>query len=332
MTRKNSFQSMIPGGWCKDPEKSKFLFRLYSIVPCSIARLTEYASGLSSRPNEDGVPIWIDLCEIHADDLTKVGMGQLHSDPETGEIICPTDIGHFSIPRSACFLLATPHEIDGVEFREADTLSRLDRMEALLSIHFGSNAVYRQVFEAIYDAQPGGPYTFFGDVMATLQPFDGPMMASENWRLFEEAISQKDAIRDATKKNRINRALEFYHSGKTSPDTAHGEKFFFYWTAFQIFCEAGGTMATNRQLQSIYKFSKKQVEDDLLWKGIVDLRNNFFHKGVQILLIKDAERYLQLLFLDLLRDELGLEPVRAAFSSQPKLDLRIFGGNAVEGA
>ncbi|WP_323785312.1 hypothetical protein [Thalassovita sp.] len=324
MEKKSSFHEMIPDGWCKDPDKSKFLFRLYSIVPCSIAQLTEFSSGQTSFPQDDGVPIWLGLCDLHADQLLSVETGQVHSDPETGTVILPNNVRNLNLPRSAYMLLATPHAIDGVEFKEPVTRSRLDRVEALLSIYFGSNAVYRQVFQAIFEAQPNGQYSLDGDVMAVIQSSNGPNMSPENWRLFEETSSRIDGVEDTEKKARIRRSLEFYQSGKASHDTALSEKFFFYWTAIQILCEGGGTMQTNRQLQSIYGFSKEQVEADLLWKGIVDLRNSFFHAGVKIELYKDAERYLQFLFLDLLRHELDLNPVGAALSSQSNLDLSLF--------
>ena len=160
--------------------------------------------------------------------------------------------------------------------------------------------------------------------MAVIQSSNGPNMSPENWLHFEETSARIDDVEDTEKKARIRRSLEFYQSGKASHDTALSEKFFFYWTAIQILCEGGGTMQTNRQLQSIYGFSKKQVEADLLWKGIVDLRNRFFHAGIKIELYKDAERYLQLLFLDLLRHELGLHPVGAALTSHSNLDLSLF--------
>lgn len=315
---------MIPGGWCEAPDKSKFILRLYSIVPCSIAQIKERSSGQSSFPTEDGVPVWLGLCELQANNLLRLGSGQVHSDPETGRIIVPTNVDSFDLPRSAYFLLATPHEIDGVSFEEADTLSRLDRLEALLSIHFGSNAVYRRVFQAIFEARPDGDYSVVGDEMAVIQPSDGPDMAPDNWWAFEEACSCIEALTDVARKERLRRALEFYHGGKSSPDTARGEKFFFYWTALRILGEGNRTLHTNSQLQVIYGFSKEEVEGKLLWKRIVELRNDFFYAGKKIHLYKDAERYLQLLILDLFRHELGLDPLRAALSAQPKLDLSIF--------
>ena len=89
-------------------------------------------------------------------------------------------------------------------------------------------------------------------------------------------------------------------------------------------------MATNSQLQSIYGFSKEEVEDLLLWKGVLNARNDFFHHGKKINLHKDAERYLQLLFLDLLHHQLGYAPVRAALNSKEHLDLRIFEKSSFE--
>ena len=186
---------MIPGGWCEAPDKSKFILRLYSIVPCSIAQIKERSSGQSSFPTEDGVPVWLGLCELQANNLLRLGSGQVHSDPETGRIIVPTNVDSFDLPRSAYFLLATPHEIDGVSFEEADTLSRLDRLEALLSIHFGSNAVYRRVFQAIFEARPDGDYSVVGDEMAVIQPSDGPDMAPDNPLMNTPIKGSKNTIR-----------------------------------------------------------------------------------------------------------------------------------------
>ena len=315
---------MIPSGWCEDPEKSKFLFRLYSVVPCSIVQIAEHSKGQTSLPTEDGVPIWLGLCELEADGLLRIGNGLVHSDPETGQINISTHVENFDLPHSAYFLLATPHEIDGKAFTEAETASRLNRAETQLSMHFGSNAVYRCVFEAIFETKAGGQYSVAGGVMAVVQSSDGPSMTSTNWSLLEEATSRIENLEDQMKKDRIRRALEFYHGGKTSPDTAHGEKFFFYWTALQILCEGKGTLATNVKFQKIYSFSKEEVEDKLFWKGILEARNDFFHTGKRVHLYKDAERYLQLMFLDLMRYELSLSAVHAALSAQPHLDLSLF--------
>ena len=220
-------------------------------------------------------------------------------------------------------MLATPRKIDGIDLNEAETLARLNRMEALLSAYFGSNTVYRKVFEAVFEAKTGGNYSITSDVFATIQQCDGPIMAADNWVYFEETVEQLEVLSDSDKKSRLRRALEFFHSGKSAVDTAVDEKFFFYWTSLQILCEGKGTMATNRKLQTIYNFSKDEVEEKLLWKDIVSARNDFHHTGKKIHLHKDAERYLQLLFLDLLRNELDLLPVGAALSSIETLDLAV---------
>lgn len=324
MKQATSFHAMIPDGWCEYPDQSKFLFRLYSIVPCSLERLGELFSEQSFMPTADGVPVWLGGCELKASNLLKLVTGTVHSNPDTGEIVIPTEADSFDLPRSAYLLLATPHQIDGTAFKEAETLARLDRVEALVSIYFGSNLVYKKVFEAVYEATPAGKYSVVGDEMAAIQSSNGPATGADKWELFQESCIRIEAFKDTEKKERINRALEFFHSAKSSPDKSKGEKFFFYWTSFQVLCEGKGTMATNSQLQSIYGFSKEEVEDLLLWKGVLNARNDFFHHGKKINLHKDAERYLQLLFLDLLHHQLGYAPVRAALNSKEHLDLRIF--------
>ncbi|WP_417725605.1 hypothetical protein [Salipiger sp.] len=321
---KVEFCDFAPSGWCENPEESKFLLRLYSIIPCPTSKIKEMFSGKTRMPTSDKIPVWLGGCEMEANKLLRAEWKQPYSNPETGQIVWPNHLSHIDLPLSSYLYLATPHEIDGIASSEVETENRLNRVEALLALYFGRNSVFKVVFSALIDAQKGGQYSVIGEVIANIQPCDGPEMLPENWEYFEETCQRIEVIGDSDTKDRIQRALELFHSGKTCPDTALTEKFVFYWTSIQVLCEGGGTMETNKRLQRIYGFTKNEVEERLLWRGVIRSRNDFYHRGKRISLHKDAERYMQFLFLDLLRDEIGLEPVGASLASIAALDLKIF--------
>ncbi len=319
------FTEIFPKDWCKKLEESEFLLRIYTIVPCSLEKLDKVFEGLKACIIDDDIPIWIGGGSIEASNLSSVNMGMIHSNPETGQIMMHSKAESIDLPLSSYLVMGCPLKIDGHDLGENETISRLNRVEALLSVYLGSNIVYKLVFEAFYEAQKGGKYSVVSDVLASIQSCDGPNASPQNWSFFEETAEKINALEDQNKKARIRRALEFYHSGKNTIDIGRDEKFFFYWTAIAVLCEGKGTKEVNLRLQTIYGFSKTQVEEDLLWKKIYLARNDFFYEGKNIHLHKDAERYMQLLFVDLLRHEIELQPIKVALSERDNLDLSVFG-------
>ncbi len=292
------------------------------MVSVAIKQLEHIFAPLKKPFIEDGIPIWIGGASINATGINSFENSFIYSDPETGTIILPTTLGTKELPLSAYLIMGCPLKIDGKELGEEKTISRLNRVEALLTAYLGSNTVYKLVFEAFYPAE-GDKYQIVSDVMASIQQCDGPSIADSNWRGVEDTFSEIESITNSHKKARIKRALEFFHSGKSTKDIGRDEKFFFYWTAITVLCEGKGTTDINNRLQKIYDFTFKEVEEKLRWKDILNARNFFFKQGKSIHLHKDAERYLQLLFLDLLRDELGLNPINAALSVIDVLDLEV---------
>ena len=317
-----NFADIFPKDWYQNPEESSFLLRIYTIVPVTIKQLEKKFSPLKKPFIEDGIPIWIEGASINAKGLNIFENNFIYSDPETGTIILPTVVGTKELPLSTYLIMGCPLKIDGKELGEDKTVSRLNRVEALLATYLGSNTVYKLVFEAFYPAL-GNEYQVVSDVYARIQQCDGPWMAEYNWRCVEDTFLQIESITNSDKKARIKRALEFFHSGKSARDIGRDEKFFFYWTAITVLCEGKGTADINARLQAIYGFSFKEVEEKLRWKDILKARNLFFKQGKSIHLHKDAERYLQLLFLDLLRHEIDLPQIKAALSQINKLDLDV---------
>src|SRR5262249_49650031 len=105
------------------------------------------------------------------------------------------------------------------------------------------------------------------------------------------------------KQARIRLSLELMNDAMRKYDG-----FFEYWTALEVLCD-GKTNAIKSRLQKIYGL-KNQQEAGIATglSTLAEWRHQYVHAGVRPNLSADVERYIQLLFLDLLRHEVGLKP------------------------
>jgi hypothetical protein len=103
------------------------------------------------------------------------------------------------------------------------------------------------------------------------------------------------------KSRRLMLALELIDAAMR---TGHG--FFEYWTALEVVV-AGKVNRMKSILSAIYGVrSHHEVGEQTGLNVLARWRHEYVHKGIRPPLTADIERYLQLLFLDLLRHELGL--------------------------
>lgn len=322
MSNGSNFQDLFPKNWYTKPEESFFWIRIYTMIPVAHSQITKIFSDVQFEINDNGHPVWFTGLGGIFSDLSDIESKILHSDPKTGSIIMPMETRKKNLPLSSYFILACPSIVDGEKLEENAIIQRLNRVEAILSAYLGNNFLHKLVFEAQWSALTGSnKHNVYGEAIATPQSCDGPFVSQDNWRMVQDTFTKINAISCADKKARIKRALEFYQSGKATKDIGAAEKFFFYWTAITVLCGGEGTMDINRRFQKIYGMTQQEVETHLRWKDVLNLRNNFFKQGKSINFHKEIERYLQFLFLDLLRHEIGLSPINASLNSVSKLDL-----------
>ncbi len=78
-----------------------------------------------------------------------------------------------------------------------------------------------------------------------------------------------------------------------------------YWTALEVLC--GKANQIRERLRRIYHLrSHREAGESTRFDALVKWRQQYVHKGIAPPLTQDVERYLQLMFVDLLRDELEL--------------------------
>ena len=100
-------------------------------------------------------------------------------------------------------------------------------------------------------------------------------------------------------RKRIERSLAIFRNAQHIE-----EGFIYYWVALETLC---GTDKLKSRLQICYKLSDTNAVEDSFKVGVMkELRNDLVHKGVPYDISGDVERFVQVMYLDLLRLELGL--------------------------
>jgi len=102
-----------------------------------------------------------------------------------------------------------------------------------------------------------------------------------------------------------------------------------YWTALEVLCGPAGKIRA--ALWKAYGFGRQHdVDDQLQFKVVRGWRHDLVHQGTVIGLSAEAERYLQYLFLDLIRHVLGLDHIGYAKILLDDLDLDLTGVQGIE--
>lgn len=82
--------------------------------------------------------------------------------------------------------------------------------------------------------------------------------------------------------------------------------FFEYWTALEVVCD-GKANRIKERLKQIYRLqSHKEAGEKTGLDVLAKWRGEYVHKGKRPIISADVERYIQLVFLDLLRAEIDV--------------------------
>lgn len=231
--------------------------------------------------------------------------------PRFNVFMCANDDGttqiefntqEFELKNSNYVLLSTPMRVDGKDGTETDAKKRLDITSSIFRAHMGKTFLRNIVFEGEVDAGEGR-YQCPTDAIKLPQMSEWPFIHDLNWEQIREIFDQLKRIPKDTAR-RVEMALEFY--GRA---LGGDEPFFNYWTALEILCN-GKAQRIRHRIMRCYKLkSLSHVDRETGFRHISSWRHDFFHKGVRPDLDADVERYMQLLFLDLLRYEIDLPTV-----------------------
>lgn len=203
------------------------------------------------------------------------------------------------LKKSNYVFTSTPMKVDGKDGNESDAKRRLDIVTGVIQVHMGTNFMCDIVFDAEVEAGVDRYHQPSSAVRIPKLP-EGPFVNKTNWEHIEQLIHNVQRLQPEIRA-RVMLALEFFSKG-----LQEGNSFFNYWTALEILCN-GKAQTIRERLKSCYSLKSLREVDDVTGFGhIARWRHAFFHKGIRPNLSADTERYIQLLFLDLLRQEIHL--------------------------
>jgi hypothetical protein len=297
--------ALAPGAWFTRRDDSTFWLRLYSMLltPQDEANkaLEEFmASVTKERPFISmGRPVAFS-CVTLGDLKVPVFTGQLYSD-ETGKLRMDVNVEQKALPKALHVALCTPLKVDGTPGNEGEAKATLASAAALLCVHVGQNALRELVFDGEVNAA-NGTFTHPGPPWKTPHPGEGPFFARQNGADVQEIAERIARLREP-RHGRIALALQLVDAGMRELSG-----FFEYWTALEVLCN-GKSGKIKSRLGKLYGIANHQEASDRAGFTVLERwRHDYIHHGKRPLLTAGIERHLQLLFLDLLRQDLELPP------------------------
>ncbi|MBN8827975.1 MAG: hypothetical protein J0H68_04650 [Sphingobacteriia bacterium] len=307
---KNNFNDLANINWFTKHDNSSYWLRIYSTLAMASNKVAEFFPYGMKELLYNDIPIKI--CYIFLDEemeLSILNQSFIFNSPDDGAMQLSLKTGKVLLPKSSYITFTCPYQIDGKKIEEKAIFSLLNQLEALFCLYIGNNAIHSLVFER--EICLNGTINFIGPYIDLLYEFDGPFTSMEYWK--ELCNSLENLYKAETEKaQRIELALDFIQ--KVKSDTNDITNFYLYWTAITIVTKDTSTLAINKTLQNIYGFAEKEVDIKLKWKWAVDTRNDIFKRGKNIKFYPHIRKYFQLLFLDLLRNELKLRPKKYLLS------------------
>jgi len=204
-----------------------------------------------------------------------------------------------ALKKSNFVFLSTPMTVDGQPGDEAVARQCLDVAASVMRLHTGANFMRDIVFDGEITAAEEKFVAPSAEIKMPQIP-EGPFLNDRNWEHIAE-ISESLAGLPADKRQRIELAVEYFNKAQQMPDVM-----FYYWTALEMLCGGRDNMI-RQKLKACYELEDVDVVDAATGFGFLSKwRYEFFFKGHRPELSADIQRYIQLLFLDLLRFELQL--------------------------
>jgi hypothetical protein len=194
---------------------------------------------------------------------------------------------------------------------ERNTSSRLRSVVALLRLVLGRNIAVEPLGDLTYTASTP-------NATATEPPFRPPSwdpppdLAPERFRLISELQAALDAL-DVELSNRVELSLQWYF--RASSEISGIDGFLMYWFALDVLAmprSSGRFVALERQLAQIYEVDLKEFRAQFRLNRLLGIRDDIVHEGHQPAVHIHALEYLGAVYWDLLLDNLGVAPRRAA--------------------
>ena len=314
--RRMQLGELAPERWFKDKKISTFWMRVYSclFIPHSEFEKTVLLALNNSDFNEN-----ISFRFLIMNGL-KIPTAEftMRTQPE-GMLLLDTEYKDKELKHVTYVFLLTPKNVDGLETEEHEVRKRLNIAAGVVRAHTGHNFMREILYEGEVHAGED-KFSSSSDAIKIPKPSEGPHFNAMNWEQSKEIHGAIWTV-PLEIRQRVLLSLDYFNRAFDELDS-----FFFYWVSLEILCN-GQSQAIKQKLKDALGLkSIKQVEETGF--GVVaKWRHEFFHNGIRPVILADVDRFIQLVYLDLLRFILKLPPACHTLSiiNAPGYDLSSIG-------
>ena len=309
--------------WYSKPEESKFWLRIYTLLGIKRDEISDKFEN-AVRDIHYLIPIRIRYGFIGEVEWPKWEQRLVGNDDGHPEILINQGTDKF--PGSTCIFISMPFISDGKTIGPDNITYALSVIHSLLVSHLGKNTLRDIIFNGSVSAHDG-QFSPLGTITNIPKPFDGPTVQDSLWVSFREIVESLEKCNDSVRE-RCQLSIEIFERGieEYSKDTRKSDAFLFYWIAMEILCGGEGRIET--ALQNAYRFKdREEVQTKLGTSAIRGWRNGMVHDGKRPPTNHYVERFMQLMFTDILRSKLELNSIGLAlsFSKSAGVDLSEIG-------
>lgn len=205
------------------------------------------------------------------------------------------------LPDAVYVLVSTPMcGTSGDAYKDASVL--MDGFVGMLRLVGGNNLLRQFVREAVVDVFSGKMKTLTESVPVPTE-IEGPFATAETWQQLKE-VTDAIAAADDPEGRRLMLATQLVERAFSSQGAL---KFFSYWVALEAAADTHSSGKIISLLAEAYEQSRAYVQNDLGFQHLWETRTAVFHRGEYYEAPSDVERYIQCLFLDVVRAKLGLD-------------------------
>lgn len=292
-------KDLAPESWFASRQDSTFVIRIYTCIgiPFDQVPILQVQLGGIPKPEEK----LLIILAVFGGLKHRQGQPFLYFSQDGIPVLGVNSTSN-ELPQSSYSIILAPKKIDGKDQPEGSLKHQLDFNVGILRAQFGSNFMRELVFEAECKAGTD-EYTVVSKPIRLPKIWEGPYISKQKWIEAGE-IRKALSSQKAEKSSRLKLGLEILRQAGDNE-----EQFFHYWSALEIVCN-GTAQAIRYKLKAVLKLRSFKDVDETGFGSLANWRHEFFHKGIRPPMSAEIERLFQVMFLDALREELGLTPLQ----------------------
>lgn len=207
------------------------------------------------------------------------------------------------LPETDYVLVTTPILYGTGDHAYQDSSLKMDAFVGMLRVIGGNNLLRQLVREGTVNVLTGNMNTLTS-IVPVPSVCEGPFATLNTWQELKEIMDALVADSNSLHKTRIWLSTQLIERAFLAQD---GLKFFSYWVAIEVAADTHNSGKIITLLAKAYKKPNGYVQNFLGFDLIKGTRTAVFHGGEHYEIPSDVERYMQCLFLDVVRAKIGLK-------------------------